>query len=320
MIYQLVFSLLFSIFVSLLLYRREKNKKILFTLRTLSLFFLFLFLTDFVFKIEEKRKIKPLLLVEKNFEREYQKNKDLKIFRKEKLESESDFINLLKKIREEDIFYLGYFDYERKREILNLLMKNKIRFNYFFPEYFKKEEKLGILGPRFEYPDGSFQPSCRRYPRFKYLLFGRKSIGSFIFKNNPVTREFLYLDLEKENKACEVEGVVGAFMSIRREIFNLVGGFDKSFFLFAEDIDLCLRVKEKGYKIFFAPDIRIVHFHGGSRRYLGLKSEHYLRKSIFKFFKKHNSINLFSRIILNLGFVTSTALSSAISLIHKNSK
>ncbi|MEO0280155.1 MAG: glycosyltransferase family 2 protein [candidate division WOR-3 bacterium] len=187
-------------------------------------------------------------------------------------------------------------------------------------EYFKKEEKLGILGPRFEYPDGSFQPSCRRYPRFKYLLFGRKSIGSFIFKNNPVTREFLYLDLEKENKACEVEGVVGAFMSIRREIFNLVGGFDKSFFLFAEDIDLCLRVKEKGYKIFFAPDIRIVHFHGGSRRYLGLKSEHYLRKSIFKFFKKHNSINLFSRIILNLGFVTSTALSSAISLIHKNSK
>ncbi|MEO0296796.1 MAG: hypothetical protein ABIN23_05090, partial [candidate division WOR-3 bacterium] len=120
MIYQLVFSLLFSIFVSLLLYRREKNKKILFTLRTLSLFFLFLFLTDFVFKIEEKRKIKPLLLVEKNFEKEYLKNKDLKIFRKEKLESESDFINLLKKIREEDIFYLGYFDYERKREILNL--------------------------------------------------------------------------------------------------------------------------------------------------------------------------------------------------------
>ncbi|MEN3045941.1 MAG: glycosyltransferase family 2 protein [Candidatus Hydrothermales bacterium] len=184
--------------------------------------------------------------------------------------------------------------------------------------YFEKEKKLGILGAKLEYPDGTYQPSCRRYPRFKYLLFGRKSIGSFILKNNPITREFLYLDLEKEKKACEVEAVLGAFMAIKREVFESVGGFDEEFFLFAEDIDLCLRVKKRGYKVLYAPDIKIIHFHGGSRKYLGPKSEHYLRKSIFKFFKKHNSINTLSRLILYLGLVASTSYSSAFSIFHTN--
>jgi len=186
--------------------------------------------------------------------------------------------------------------------------------------YLEKDNKIGILGPRFEYPDGSYQPSCRRYPRFKYLLFGRKSIGSSIFKNNPITREFLYLDLENEKNPIEVEGIVGAFIVIKKHIFEEIGGFDERFFLFAEDIDLCLRVKERGYKILHAPDIRIIHFHGGSRRYLGLKSDYYLRKSIYKFFKKHNSINLFKKALLNLGLVATTAFSSMVSIFYKNGK
>ncbi|MEN3044113.1 MAG: glycosyltransferase family 2 protein [Candidatus Hydrothermales bacterium] len=184
--------------------------------------------------------------------------------------------------------------------------------------YFEREQNLGILGSKLEYPDGTYQPSCRRYPRFKYLLFGRKSIGSFILKNNPITREFLYLDLEKETKPREVEAVLGAFVAIKRETFEDVGGFDEEFFLFAEDIDLCLRIRKRGYKVLYAPDIKIIHFHGGSRKYLGLKSEHYLRKSIFKFFKKHNSINIISKLILNLGLVAYTSFSSAFSIFYIN--
>jgi len=187
-------------------------------------------------------------------------------------------------------------------------------------KYLERDNKIGILGPRFEYPDGTYQPSCRRYPRFKYLLFGRKSLGSFLLKNNPITREFLYLDLENKKNPVEVEGIVGAFIVIKKHIFEEIGGFDERFFLFAEDIDLCLRVKERGYKILHAPDIRIIHFHGGSRRYLGLKSDYYLSKSIYKFFKKHNSINLFKKIFLNLGLVTTTAFSSMVSIFYKNGK
>ncbi len=187
-------------------------------------------------------------------------------------------------------------------------------------EYFKKDKSVGIIGPALEYPDGSYQPSCRRYPRFKYLLFGRKSFFSFIFKNNPITREFLYLNLEKEKEPVEVEGVVGAFFAIRRDAFEKIGGFDERFFLFAEDIDLCLRVREKGYKIFHIPSIRIIHFHGGSRKYLGLKSDYYLRKSIHKFFKKHNSINLLKSALLNIGLVATTAFSSMASIFYKNGK
>ncbi|MEO0292291.1 MAG: hypothetical protein ABIM54_05090 [candidate division WOR-3 bacterium] len=255
MIYQLVFSLLFSIFVSLLLYRREKNKKILFTLRTLSLFFLFLFLTDFVFKIEEKRKIKPLLLVEKNFEKEYQKNKDLKIFRKEKLESESDFINLLKKIREEDIFYLGYFDYERKREILNLLMKNKIRFNYFFPEYFKKEDfkitpiylirknkKEGFLiegdNIEIEVYENKIKRESIKILKEKYYFpeFKPNSTRKITFKTQNLTKNFYVTDIDENFK-----------IKLTSDNFYPVMGFLNRFFKNYLNADIEMEIKGKTY-------------------------------------------------------------------------
>jgi hypothetical protein len=185
-------------------------------------------------------------------------------------------------------------------------------------EDFENNPKLGALGPRYEYPDGKYQPSCRRYPRFRYILFGRKTIGTLLYKNNPITREFLYLDLEYQKEPIEVEALVGAFIIVPREIFKKIKGFDTGFFLFAEDIDLCLRIKKIGYKIIHDPRIRIVHFHGQSRRYLGIKSRYYLRKSIFKFFKKHNSISPFKNILLHIGMGMTTALSSVNSIFYKN--
>jgi GT2 family glycosyltransferase len=65
---------------------------------------------------------------------------------------------------------------------------------------------------------------------------------SLLFKNNPITREFLYLNLKDQKKAVEVEGIVGAFFAVKKKVFNEIGGFDRNFFLFAEDIDLCLRI------------------------------------------------------------------------------
>ncbi len=187
-------------------------------------------------------------------------------------------------------------------------------------KHFEENKKIGIIGAKLFYPDGTFQASCRRYPRFKYLLFGRKSIGSSLLKNNPITREFLYLDLKDIKEPVEVEGVVGAFMAIKKEIFFKIGGFDKRFFLFAEDIDLCLRIKKEGYKVIHDPTIKVIHFHGQSRRYLGLKSDYFLKKSIYKFFYKHNSINFTKKIILNLGLALSTGFSSLTSIFYKNDK
>ncbi len=66
------------------------------------------------------------------------------------------------------------------------------------------------------------------------------------------------------NVPHEIDSVAGAFMLIRKEILEKVGLFDQDYFLYAEEIDLCFRVKKAGYKIMYVPDVKIVHYKGVS--------------------------------------------------------
>jgi len=171
-------------------------------------------------------------------------------------------------------------------------------------EEIKKDEKIGIIAPKLLNPDGSLQPSCRRYPRFKYLLFGRRSFFTKYFRNNPITREFMYMDLkENENGKVPVESLMGAFIMMKRKVYEEVNGFDENFFLHAEDTDLCYRIKNKGYGIYYFPEASVIHYHGKSRKYLGIKSIYLLRKSIYIFFKKHYKLDIFKKFILTIGLI-----------------
>lgn len=184
-----------------------------------------------------------------------------------------------------------------------------------FPDTFKKliselksNGEIGAVGPKLLNPDGSFQPSCRRYPRFKYLLFGRRSFLSRYFKNNPLTKEFMYLDLEGEkNGKVETESLMGAFLVTKREVFEKLNGFDENFFLYAEDTDLCYRMRKKGYKVYYCPSAKVIHYHGKSRKYLGIKSIYFLKRSIYLFFKKHYRLNIFQKALLSTGLILGTA-------------
>lgn len=184
-----------------------------------------------------------------------------------------------------------------------------------FPDTFKKlmeeiknDESVGAVGPKLLNPDGSFQPSCRRYPRFRYLLFGRRSFLSKHFKNNPITKEFMYLDLkDKRDGKVETESLMGAFFMTRREIVEELKGFDEDFFLYAEDTDLCYRMRKKGYKVYYCPSVNVIHYHGKSRKYLGIKSIYFLRRSIYLFFKKHYNLNIFQKAFLSIGLILGTA-------------
>jgi GT2 family glycosyltransferase len=84
----------------------------------------------------------------------------------------------------------------------------------------------------------------------------------------------------------EVDWVSGGAMLIRKELFDELGGFDEDFFMYFEDVDLCLRAKKKGYKIVVNPLSRIFHQSGQSfrnnqskKKYYYASQEHYLRKN-----------------------------------------
>ncbi len=73
-------------------------------------------------------------------------------------------------------------------------------------------------------------------------------------------------DMEKPH---EVDSISGAFFLTKKEVLTKVGLFDERFFLYGEDIDLCIRVKQAGFKIIYYPDVSITHFKGVSS---GLKN------------------------------------------------
>lgn len=66
------------------------------------------------------------------------------------------------------------------------------------------------------------------------------------------------------SKTHEVDAISGAFFLTRKSVIDEVGVFDEDYFMYAEDIDLCFRIKQLGYKVMYVPDVEIVHLKGVS--------------------------------------------------------
>tara|TARA_A100001011_G_C14315847_1_gene847939 strand:- start:2316 stop:4367 length:2052 start_codon:yes stop_codon:yes gene_type:complete len=124
-------------------------------------------------------------------------------------------------------------------------------------------EKIGAIGPRVINTDGTIQHSCKRsFPTPVNSLFRLFKLDKLFPKNKIFGNYNLtYLNIDKEH---EVDVLSGAFMLIPRKIFNLVDGFDERFFMFGEDIDLCHKIKDQGYKIIYSPITEIIHYKGES--------------------------------------------------------
>lgn len=109
-----------------------------------------------------------------------------------------------------------------------------------------RDPKAALAAPRVVTPDGQVENSARRFPTFWSLA--RKALGAVPPLDYPDTAQ-----------AASPDWVAGMFMLARREAFEAVGGFDENYFLYYEDVDLCRRLRQKGYDIRLAPAARIVH-------------------------------------------------------------
>ncbi|MEX2587444.1 MAG: glycosyltransferase family 2 protein [Actinomycetota bacterium] len=122
---------------------------------------------------------------------------------------------------------------------------------------------IGVLGPRLVNPDGSVYPSCRVVPGLTVAV-GHALFGIFS-ENNPFTRAYKLLDINRDREQ-EVDWVSGAAMFVRREAFLQVDGFDEGFFMYVEDLDLCARMKLRGWKVVYYPGAQMLHHVAGSSR------------------------------------------------------
>lgn len=174
------------------------------------------------------------------------------------------------------------------------------------------ERTAGVVGPQLRYPDGTFHPSARRFPRLRYVLAGRRSVLRLAWPGYSRGREFLYLGAEQQADPVGVESVVGPFMVFRHRAFDEAGGFDERFFMFAEDIDICRRLG-RSWGVFLLPGARVVHAVGGSRRRVRRFTEYHRMRS-HRLFLRDNA-GAFHRLLLEFLFVAYAGLFFAGSML-----
>lgn len=123
--------------------------------------------------------------------------------------------------------------------------------------YLAEQPDVAIVGPRLVKLDGSLQRSSFPFPSVADILLGESGMH-LVVRRLPLLRERLYRTWSHSG-ARRVPWVVGAAMAIRRSAFERVNGFDESYFMYGEEVDLCRRLERAGFETHFAPVTTVVH-------------------------------------------------------------
>lgn len=123
------------------------------------------------------------------------------------------------------------------------------------------EPELGLISPQLVQADGTMDAACRRGIPTLWDGFCRASGLAAAFPGTALFTGYNLTHLPADG-TYEVGAINGAFMLGRREIFEQVGQFDEDFFMYGDDLDLCIRVAQAGYRIVYDGRHHIVHLKG----------------------------------------------------------
>lgn len=170
-------------------------------------------------------------------------------------------------------------------------------------DYMESNPNVGASGCKVLNHDGTFQVACRRGFPTPWASFCKLFGLQRIFPKIKLFTQYNlnYLDENEEN---EVDALIGAFMFTRSEVLDKVGGFDDTFFMYGEDLDLCYRIKQLGYRISYYPKTTIVHFKGESSKRSTLNEDKFFYEAMEIFARKHygNSKLFFGFLKLGIKF------------------
>jgi N-acetylglucosaminyl-diphospho-decaprenol L-rhamnosyltransferase len=150
--------------------------------------------------------------------------------------------------------------------------------------YLDDHPDVGAIGPQLLNPDRSIQSSRRRFPSLTIAFFESTWLQGFAPKS---ILTHYYMDDIAPTSTHEVDWLNGACTVFRRETLDRVGVYDaQNFFMYSEELDLCRRVKEAGWKIVYLPEAQVIHYVGKSSEqavaarhiYFQMSKVHYFRK------------------------------------------
>jgi len=166
-------------------------------------------------------------------------------------------------------------------------------------DFMELNEKAGIVAPALRYPEGGFQQGGGFDPSLS-TAFNYFSFLSVLF---PHTYRGMFVNQKKlslSRKPIKIDWVAGTCMLIKKAVINATKGFDEAYFMYAEDIEWCSRVRKHGWDIYYLPYLEIVHCHGASMKE---SSDHWL-KSLIAYMKATRGIGqtILFRLIAAWGF------------------
>ena len=142
--------------------------------------------------------------------------------------------------------------------------------------------QLGIIGCKLIDGTGNFLPESKRGIPTPFVaftkIFGLYKISNFFGK--------YYAQHLSENQSGKVDILVGAFMILKRELYNKIGGFDENCFMYSDDIDLSYMALQKGKYNYYFHETTVIHYKGEST----IRDEKYMKRfqeAMQFFYKKH---------------------------------
>jgi GT2 family glycosyltransferase len=152
-------------------------------------------------------------------------------------------------------------------------------------KFTKDHLDAGAVGPMLINPDGSLQYSCRRFPSF--IMGTIHAFLGFVSPSNSYTKSYMMIDWDHKTER-EVGWISGAAMFLRKKAVLDVGLFDENYFMYVEDVDICYQLWKKGWKVYYCPQAKIMHYIGESSRQKspGMIIEHH--RSMYYFLTKQN--------------------------------
>ncbi|HEX2868929.1 MAG TPA: glycosyltransferase [Ignavibacteriales bacterium] len=168
--------------------------------------------------------------------------------------------------------------------------------------FFERTPDAGLVGCKVLNSDGTLQLACRRGFPGPWTSFTKVTGLSRMFPKSRLFARYnlTYLD---ENQTYEVDAISGAFMMMKREVYEKTGGFDSQFFMYGEDLDLCYRVQKAGYKVYYVHETQIIHYKGESTKRSSLDETKVFYEAMHLFVKKHFSSSFIVELILRFAII-----------------
>ena len=163
----------------------------------------------------------------------------------------------------------------------------------------EQHNNMGITGVKMIDGMGKFLPESKRGLPTPWVS-ATKIIG--LYKLLPKSKLFnkYYAQHIAVDETAKTDILTGAFMFVERELYNKVGGFDESYFMYGEDIDLSYTVLKAGKDNYYYPDTAIIHYKGEST----VRNKEYMKRfndAMQDFYKKHFKKSLFFDLFMKAG-------------------